>query len=226
MLVLCIFTWRCPFEDRGSSDWRYVLRFLIQQDSRPVLISSRLPNSPLFLIWEIILELQIASLSARDLTSKLETQAQEISSRYFAQRSHIVRVFGWWRRNRQIAGYFATSPRYLGMIILTEYPANCNFRLMKTRINWIICDRDSSNSGIFCNLKLMKTGLVSCDSSWLLSMCISYSPRARVPPLRKCRRIQVYDLIMQGYVVSNMCHFRSCFMTAEDVPAELVQENK
>ena len=37
---------------------------------RPVLISSRLPNRPLFLIWEIILKLQIAPSSARDLTSR------------------------------------------------------------------------------------------------------------------------------------------------------------
>ena len=43
--------------------------------SRSVFISSRLPNSPLFLIWEIILKSQIASLSAQDLTSKLETRA-------------------------------------------------------------------------------------------------------------------------------------------------------
>ena len=46
------------------------------------------------------------------------------------------------------------------MIISTKYPANCNFGLMRTQINWIICDRDSSNSGIFGNLELMKTGLI------------------------------------------------------------------
>ena len=61
---------------------------------RPVFISSILPKNPLFLIWEIIQKLQIASSSARDLTTKLEAQAREISSIHFAQRSHIVRVFG------------------------------------------------------------------------------------------------------------------------------------
>ena len=40
-----------------------------------VSITSRLPNSPLFLIWEIIPKLQIASSSAQDSTSKFETQA-------------------------------------------------------------------------------------------------------------------------------------------------------
>ena len=42
--------------------------------SRPVFISSRLPNSPLFLIWGIIPKLQIASSSARDSSSKLDTR--------------------------------------------------------------------------------------------------------------------------------------------------------
>ena len=45
------------------------------------------------------------------------------------------------------------------MIISTKYPANCNFGLMRTQINWIICNRDSSNSTIFGNLELMNTGL-------------------------------------------------------------------
>ena len=52
-----------------------------------------------------------------------------------------------------------TIPRYLGMTILTKYPSNCYFGLMKTQISWIVCDRDSSNSWIFGNLEIVKTGL-------------------------------------------------------------------
>ena len=44
---------------------------------------------------------------------------------------------------------------------LTGYTSNCNFGLMKTQISWIVCDRDSSKSGIFGNLELVKTGLMT-----------------------------------------------------------------
>ena len=59
-----------------------------------------------------------------------------------------------------ISSRFDLETRYLRMIISTKYLANCNFCLMKTQINWIICDRDISNSWIFGNLELMKTGLI------------------------------------------------------------------
>ena len=116
--------------------------------SRPVIISSRLPNSPLFLIWEIILKLQIASSSARDSTSKLETRPWEISSRYFAQRSriHVLRVFGLVKTHQTNSGIFC-------QIVGLSRP---NIPLIA---NWIICDRDSWNSWIFGNLELMKTRL-------------------------------------------------------------------
>ena len=58
-----------------------------------------------------------------------------------------------------------TIPRYLGMTILTKYPSNCYFGLMKTQISWIVCDRDSSNSWIFCNLEIVKTGLMMAQST-------------------------------------------------------------
>ena len=79
---------------------RYFWFGKLSQVTNRVFISSRLPNSLLFLIWEIIPKLQIASSSARDSTSKLETRPWEISSRYFAQRLRIVRVFGLVKTHR------------------------------------------------------------------------------------------------------------------------------
>ena len=78
--------------------------FIWQHDPyRPVSISSRLPNSPLFLIWEIILKLQIESSSARDLTSKLETRARDICLAF----AHSASLRAGEDASDQIAGYFA-----------------------------------------------------------------------------------------------------------------------
>ena len=124
------------------------LTFSIITMSRRVLIIPRLPNSPLFLIWEIILKLQIASSSARDSTSKLETRPWEISSAF----GHSASLRSGDEAPDKERDILQTIPRYLGMIIPTKFLANCNFGLMKTQISWIVCNQDSSNSRIFGNL--------------------------------------------------------------------------
>ena len=75
---------------------------------RPILISSRLQNSPIFLIWEIILKLQIASSS--DLTLKLELKnlawdillsvlylAKDILGWLSWPNIPLIATLGWWR---------------------------------------------------------------------------------------------------------------------------------
>ena len=118
-------------------------------------------------------EVTITSSSTRDLTAKLEL---EIFCSAFAHSASLRAGDDAPDKQRDI---LLTSPRYLGMIIQTKYPPICNFGLMKMQINWIICNRDSSNSWIFGNLELMKTYLLSLLVVVVMESCEMGAGRRR-----------------------------------------------
>ena len=99
--------------------WESTFDESMNSNNRPGFISSSLPNDPLFSDSRYYPE-------ARNcvFTRPIRSSQTSLDGRKLA--------WIFWKQDQDTSGYF-----------WTEDPANSNCRLMKTQINWLICDRDS-----------------------------------------------------------------------------------